>query len=259
MKSINLLGALLLLIFITSCNKKGMEPITLHYVENNSVEMIYPNTDNHFITIIGGDGQYSASSNNLSVVEVELIQDQKMILLKPQSIGNAIVTVTDESGNLYALNVKIHYSESNLRIDKQDVIIIGDKLSEVQKAEIQRKAISTLPVKVNGGFKLVYNEGEQTTKGQAFIYKDNYGGEAIESVFEFKRIEIEANGVVQKYNVYVITIDGKQREFVINQYVSPKSSRDMIVTMAALCEVLTEQFKAEYPDVELVYTQQRIK
>lgn len=104
MKSINLLGILLLLLFITSCNKEDVEPITLHYVENNSIEMVYPNTDNHSISIKGGDGKYSASCNNVSVVEVELVQEKKMILLKPRSIGNAIVTITDESGNLYALN-----------------------------------------------------------------------------------------------------------------------------------------------------------
>lgn len=91
-----------------------------------------------------------------------------------------------------------------------------------------------------------------------FIYKDNYGGEAVESIFEFKRIEVEANVVKQKYNVYVITIDGKQREFMMNRYVAPQSKSDMIVPMA-LNEDITEQFKTEYPDVEFVYTQQRIK
>lgn len=56
---------------------------------------------------------------------------------------------------------------------------------------------------------------------------------------------------------YVITIDGKQREFVLNRYVELKTKGDMIVPFA-LCEVLTEQFKADYPDVEFVYTQQRM-
>lgn len=258
MKGVNLLGALLLLLFIASCNKENIEPITLHYVENNSVDMVYPNTDNHSISIIGGDGKYAASCNNVSVLEVELVQEKKMILLKPQTIGNAIVTITDESGNSYALHVNVHYSELHLVIDKQDAIVIGDKLSEVQKAEIKQKAILTLPVKVNGGFKLVYSNSEQVNKGQAFIYTNNYGGEAIESVFEFKRIEIEENGVKKTYNVYVITIDGKQREFRVNTYFYPQSRNEQMVAMA-LYEVLTEQFKAEYPDVEFVYTQQRIK
>lgn len=258
MKLTKLSGILLLLLFITSCNKEDIEPITLHYVENNSVDMVYPNTDNHSISIIGGDGKYSVSCNNVSVLEVELVQEKKMILLKSQSIGDAIVTITDESGNSYALHVKVHYSELKLIIDKQDVIVIGDKLSEEQKAEIQQKAILTLPVKVNGGFKFIYNNDKDLSKGQVFIYKDNYGGEAVESVFEYKRVEIEVNGGIQKYPVYVITINGKQREFIVNRYFAPKSKGDMIVPMA-LNEDITEQFKTEYPDVEWVYTQQRIK
>lgn len=152
MKLTKLYGLLLLLLFITSCNQEDIEPITLQYVENNSIAMVYPNTENHSISIKGGDGKYSASCNNVPVLEVELVQEKKMILLKPQSIGDAIVTITDESGYSYLLNVNIFYSEQNLRVDKQDVIVIGDKLSAVQKAEIQQKAILTLPVNVNGGF-----------------------------------------------------------------------------------------------------------
>lgn len=258
MKLTKLYEILLLLLFITSCNKEDIEPITLQYVENNSIAMIYPNTENHSISIKGGDGKYSASCNNVSVLEVELVQEKKMILLKPQSIGGVIVTITDESGHSYLLKVNIFYSEQNLRVEKQDVIVIGDKLSAVQKAEVQQKAILTLPVNVNGGFKFIYNNDKDLNKGQVFIYKDNYGGEAVESIFEFKRIEVEANGVKQKYNVYVITIDGKQREFIVNRYVAPLSKSDMIVPMA-LNEDITEQFKTEYPDVEFVYTQQRIK
>lgn len=254
MKPTKLSGILLLLLFITSCHKESIEPITLHYVENNSVDIIYPNTDNHSISIIGGDGKYSASCNNVSVIEAEIVQEKMMILLKPRSTGNAIVTITDESGNQYVLNVNVCYKEINLIIDKQDVIVVGNKLSEAQKAEIERKAILTLPVKVNGGFKLVYNNSEELNKGQVFIYNDNHGGEAAESVFEYKKIKLEVDGVIQTHPSFVITIDGKKRVFVVNRYFASKSS--MVVPMA-FNEDITELFKTEYPDVELIYTQQR--
>lgn len=258
MKPTKLLWILLPLFIITSCNKEGIEPITLHYVENNSIDMVYPNADRHSISVIGGDGKYSASCNNVSVLDVELVQEKKMILLKPLSIGDAIVTITDKSGNSYALKVNVYYSELNLIVDRQDVIVIGDKLSEVQKIDIEQKAALTLPVKVSGGFKFVYNNSEEVNKGQVFIYNDTHGGEAVESVFESKRVEVETNGVMQQYNVFVITIDGKQREFIVNRYFAPKSKGYMVPPMA-LNEVLTEQFKTDYPDVEWVYTQQRIK
>lgn len=109
----------------------------------------------------------------------------------------------NESGNLYPLHVKVHYSELNLIIDKQDVNVMGDKLSQEQKAEIQEKAILALPVKANGGFKLVYNNNKQVSKGQAFINNDNYRVEDIESVFEQKRDEVDIGGFQTTHPVFV--------------------------------------------------------
>ena len=251
--------AIVTAIFFVSCSKDENEPIALHYVENNSIDMVlYPDANKQSISIIGGDGNYSASCNNNAILEVELVQEKNMILLKPLSTGDAIVTITDKSGNSYILNVKVYYKEINMTVDKQEVIVIGDKLSKSQKVEIQQKALLTLLVKVNGGFKFVYNDSEQTYKGEAFIYKEKFGGAAVECIFEEKRMEVEANGFIQNYTVFVITIDGKKREFVMNKYTAIKSRGDMMELMA-LNEVLTELFKTDYPDVELVYTQQRLQ
>lgn len=267
-KSNLLLGILLmslLTMFIVGCSKDSNEPIQLHYsiyndkpnpVTGNQVLILFPTSEKTQLVVSGGDGNFAITNSDKTIIDVSI--NDRLIDITPLSTGDAFVSITDKSDNLYVFSVKVYYKEYNLMVDKQDVIVIGDKLSEVQKTEIQQKAILTLPVKVNGGFKLVYNEGDQASKGEAYIYKDNYGVEPVKSVFEFKRVKIEANGVIQNYNVFVITIDGKKREFVMNKYIALKSSGDMMVPMA-LHEVLTEQFKTDYPDVEWVYTQQRIK
>ena len=263
MKLVNLIWVII--IMLSSCSKDSYEPILLQYaiyndkpnpIENNQVNLLLPASGKTQLVIFGGDGHYAISNSDETISNVTLTNNSFMDII-PLSTGNSTVTITDDSGNSYTLNIKVHYSEQTWIIDKQDVIVIGDKLSEVQKAEIEQKAILTLPVKVNGGFKFVYNNSEEANKGQVFIYNDNFGGEAVESVFELKQFKIEINGFIQTHPVYVITINGKQREFIVNKYVAPQSKGDMIVPMS-LNEDLTEQFKADYPDVESVYTQQRL-
>lgn len=260
-----IIAILVTAISFVSCSKDSNEPIQLHYaiyndkpnpVIDNQVAILFPTSDKTQLVISGGDGNFSISNSDKTILNISI--NDRFIDITPLSIGDATVTIIDKSGNSYTLNVKVYYREIKLIVDKQDVIVIGDKLSEEQKAAIQQKAILTLPVKVNGGFKLVYNEGLQTGKGKAFIYKDHFEDMTDESTFEIKRIKIEVNEMIREYPAYVIMIDGKQREFIMNKYIAPQSKGDMIVTMA-LHEVLTEQFKTDYPDVEMVYTQQRIK
>lgn len=267
-KNVNVFGVLLIalsFIFITSCNKDGNEPIQLYYaiysdkpvpVIDNLVAILYPTAEKTQLLIMGGDGNFIVSNSDDTILKASI--NEGLIDLTPLATGKVTVTINDQSGNSYSLNVNIAYIENNLVIVKQDVVVIGNKLSAVQKKEIEQKAMLTLPVKVNGGYKFVYKIDNQTNKGLALIYKESYNSQAVESVFEIKQIETDIDGVKRKYRVYVVTIDGKQREFILTRYIPSKTKGDMQVPMA-LTEVLTEQFKADYPDAELVFTQQCLK
>lgn len=256
----SILSMFLVVVFTTSCSKDDSQPIQLHRgihndkpnpVTDNQVAIVFPTSEKTQFVISGGDGHFAVTNSNEKTITVST--NDRSIEMTPLATGNSVVTITDQSGNLYTLNVKVYYREMNLIIKKQDVIVIGDKLSEVQKTEIRQQAALTLPVKVNGGFKMVYNINDEPKKGHVFIYKETYGVGGVESVFEEKRVEIDVNGVKEKHPVFAITIDGKQRDFYLVKYIAPKS--DMMAPLA-LNEVLTDQFKAEYPDVEWVYTQQ---
>lgn len=249
-----------LLVILTGCSKDDdNKPIQLHYdiyndkpnpVEDNLVSLLFPASGKTQLIIFGGDGHYAISNSDETVVNVTM--ESMHINITPLSTGNSTITITDNSGGLYTLNIKVLYRKSNFIIDKQDVVVIGDKLSEAQKTEIQQKAALTLPVKVNGGFSFIYNLYPQKG-GEVSIYKDKYGENGIQSTFEEKYTETESVG----YRSFVIQIDGKKREFILNQYIAPKSKSDMIVPVAFI-EILTDLFKADYPDVESVYTQQRL-
>lgn len=258
MKLVNLIW--IIIIMLSSCSKDSYEPIQLHYaidnnkpnpIENNQVNLRFPTSDKTQLVIMGGDGNFTVTNTNEKTIAVSI--NNREVAIMPLTTGNSVVTIADKSNHSYMLNVKVDYRTIDMMIDKQDVIVVGDKLSEVQKAEIKQKATLTLPVKVNGGFKFVYTKGASTTQGQVFIYKDSFGVSGIESTFEEKRTELTD----QRYPVFTINIDGKLRDFILAPYMEIKSKGDMIPTMA-LNEILIEQFKTEYPDVEKVYTQQRL-
>lgn len=262
LKLTSILLMLLLIASLASCSKDDSQPIQLHYgiynnkpnpVMDNQIAILFPTTEKTQLFISGGDGDFVVTNADDKTINVSA--NDRLIDITPLSTGSTFIAITDKSGNSYTLNIKVFYLERQLVIEKQNVVVIGDKLSEVQKTEIRQKAELTLPVKVNGGFKMVYDIDDEPKKGHVIIYKETYGIGGIESVFEEKRVEIDADGVKKNCPVFVITIDGKQRNFYLVQYVEPKLKGDMMVPLA-LNEVLTDQFKAEYPDVEWVYTQQ---
>lgn len=257
--SLSILLMSLFVAFITGCSKNDDDKsIRLYYsiyddksnpVKDNRVSLLFPTSDKTQLIILGGDGHYTISNSDETVVNITM--ESKHINITPLSTGNSTIIITDNSGSLYTLNIEVRYLKSNLIIEQQDVIVIGDKLSETQKDEIQQKAALTLPVKIKGGFSFIYDLGN--LKGHVLVYKDKYGENGIECPFE--EIYTEREGI--KCRLFAIQIDGKKREFILNRYVTPTRKSDMIIPIA-LIEILTNQFKADYPNVESVYTQQRI-
>ena len=258
-KPISTLSSILLLTFslfcITSCNKdEPLPPIALD-VEDNSVVLTYPAVSGYTIAITGGDGNFTASCSDPSVFDVEVFKNWGGINLTAKSLGETTITITDQSNNSYTLKATAAYAETQFTIGKQDVVVIGEKLTPAQKKEIEEKAMLTLPVKEGGRFVLIHNNKEDDNKGQAFIYNDKNDKQGIETTFEIK--EVGESGSPSSYRTYNFIIEGKPRVFIIMEYRSPtRSSVDMRIM--SLNELLTNQFKTDYTAVESVYTQQRI-
>ncbi len=125
MKLTNLIWIIVLI--MSSCSKDSFEPIQLYYdiyndkpnpIENNQISLLFPTFDKIKLVIMGGDGNYTVSNLDEAIVNVRM--ENKFIDITPLSIGSSIITVVDNSGNSYALNVKVHYREYNLIIDKLD-------------------------------------------------------------------------------------------------------------------------------------------
>ena len=258
-KTISTLSSILLLTFslfcITSCNKdEPLPPIALD-VEDNSVVLTYPTVSGYTIAITGGDGNFTASCSDPSVFDVEVFKNWGGINLTAKSLGETTITITDQSNNSYTLKATAAYAETQFTIGKQDVVVVGEKLTPAQKKEIEEKAMLTFPVKEGGRFVLIHNNEQNGNIGKAFIYADEHDQQGVETTFKIQHTETEE--YTQSNRIYSFIIEDKQREFYNYRHTHAfLKSRMPMPMLVSLNEDLTDQFKTDYPDVERVYTQQ---
>lgn len=252
LKSITWILFILLSTFsITSCDKDSNEPLSLDLIENNATKLHYGS--NGGVTIIGGDGNYSFSCES-SLLKAEMTYSN-YISLEPLGVGDATVTIKDSSGESYLLKVTIAYKTINMVVTKLNTTVVGDNMTIVAQKELKEKAFTTIPVKVGGGYKFVYTEGEEqnVTNGTVFIYADKYGTDGIEGTFD--RGLVKADDGSYSYTTYTLHYNDMNRTFIFMEYVELKNQTPEFRTIQ-FAENLKEQYKAEYPNVEQIYTSQ---
>ena len=257
-RKINSILCSLVILFSTfgwiSCDKSSnIEPLSLHQIENNATKLYYGSKGG--ATIIGGDGIYSFSCES-SLLKVEMTQSN-YISFEPLGVGNATITIKDSSGDSYILNVTVTYKSENIIISKLDATVVGNNMTAGNQKELKEKVLATIPVKVGGGYKFVYTEGEKPdeTKGIVFIYPDKYGYNGVEGTF--KRVMVNHADGSYPYITFTLHYNDENRTFIFMEYQEPivKSSQYRTYQFA---EDLKEQYKTAYPNIEQVYTSQVI-
>ena len=118
--------------------------------------------------------------------------------------------------------------------------------------ELKEKALATIPVKVGGGYKFVYTEGEEQdeTKGIVFIYPDKYGNNGIEGTFE--RVIVKGDDGSLSHVAYSLHYRDINHTFIFMKYSEP-ASQSTGYGLIQFAEDLKEQYKTAYPNVEQVY------
>lgn len=236
-----------------SCNKETDKQLSLPDVENNATKLYYGSKGG--VTITGGDGNYSFSYES-PLLKAEMTY-RNYILFEPLGVGDATVTIKDSSGNTYILNVTVAYKAEKIVVAKLDATVVGDNLTVGNQKELKEKALATIPVKVGGGYKFVYTEGEEQdeTKGIVFIYSDKYGNAGIEGTFE--RVIVKGDDGSYTSVKYSLHYGDINHTFITMKYSEPdtKSTGYGLVQFA---EDLKEQYKTAYPNAEQVYTSQII-
>jgi hypothetical protein len=249
-KTTFLSASVMIAIVLGGCDKAtNNNRISLHYVEDNSIQLYYPSMN--VISISGGDGTYALACSDESILEVKIEMEQKTLVLTPLSLGKATVTISDRSNNVYTLNVNISYRENDYVVKERDVRITGENLTEEEKREIEEKAISTIPVEVNGGYKFIYT-GEDGFSGKVIVYAETFGENGKDGIFEE---QISADGSENSYKV-IMQLNGRERVFYFIAYDISTRSEDVTSSRWAFTEDITEWIRTDYPDVESAYTEQ---
>lgn len=258
MKLTNLLTTILFslcTLLISSCvEDDNAAPISFKDIDSPNLKLQFPPIRTYSYTLQGGDGNYTASCNQPEIVEAKIVQgdnaSEKALSLKTISRGEAVITITDDSGNSLFVNVKVDYYTQEFLVTKQDVFIKG-KLSDAEKKKVTEKALRTIPVKESGGYKFVYTNGEEAT-GSVCVYKEKYGDKAVEGTFERK--EAEGMGEVAGYTYELTFADGK---YLFHTASYQPSRSDMMVTIA-FYEDVKDRFIADYPALESIHTAQAL-
>jgi len=240
---------------IISCDKEDSgEPLSLVNIENNVTKLYYGSKGG--VTIIGGDGKYSFSSES-PLIKAEMTYSN-YILFEPLGVGDATVTIKDSSGDSYLLKVTIAYKTENIVVSKLDATVVGDNMTVGNQKELKEKALATIPVKVGGGYRFIYTESEdlKKTKGNVIVYPEKFGNDGVEGTFE-REVVIGDDGSYS-YTTYTLNYNNVTRTFILMKYSDPvlKSTPPGNYGQAQFAEDLKEQYKAEYPNVDQVYTSQ---
>ena len=236
-----------------SCNKETDKRLFLPDVKNNATKLYYGSKGG--VTITGGDGNYSFSCES-PLLKAEMTY-RNYILFEPLGVGDATVTIKDSSGNLYILNVTVAYKSEKIVVAKLDATVVGDNMTVGNQKELEAKALATIPVKVGGGYKFVYTEGEEQdeTKGIVLIYPDKYGNNGIEGTFE--RVIVKGDDGRLSYVAYSLHYRDISHTFSFMKYSEP-ATQSTGYGLTQFAEDLKEQYKTAYPNVEQVYTSQVI-
>lgn len=258
-RKLNSILCILIILFSTfgwtSCNKDSdKEPLSLHQIKDNATKLYYGSKGG--VTIIGGDGKYSFSSES-PLLKAEMTYSN-YILFEPLGVGDATVTIKDSSGDSYILKVTIQYKTEKIVVSKLNATVVGDNMTVGNQKELKEKALATIPVKVGGGYKFVYTESEdlEQAKGMVFIYPDKYGDNGTEGTFE--RATVKGDDGSYSYTTYTMQYSGLNRTFILMKYSEPVIKSTEYYGQFQFAEDLKEKYKTVYPNVEQVYTSQVI-
>ena len=224
-------------------------------LKTNNITAYYQSSTT--INIRGNKGECSAVSSNEEVADFTIYDgDKKSITIYGHKPGNATITVKDAAGQTATLHVSVEYWEQNWEVEKYEVVVTGELLTEAEIKEIEKKALSSVPVKTGGGYRLVYTD-YLNFKGDIYLYPEKRGDLSKKGAFEHVH-----NAYVDGRTKLVVTVDDKTFEFMLSYYDGNIGTTRAVVGpnhRGMLIENLTDKYKPEYNNLEKVTVHQIYK
>lgn len=167
------------------------------------------------------------------------LEVEKTFLTNPPADGSSITyklskVLSSEVKNQQIVNVQ------RFRIGTRDVLVQGKHLAGADKKKIEDEMLAGLPSDPWLVYKLVYT-GLEDPQGKLVVYIGNTKKEGTFRLEESKR-------------QYIFEVDGVAKTYLVAE----PFTRSSVMRVYAFIELLTGQYKAAYPDLELACTQQVI-
>lgn len=260
---LRMLFAFLCIVALTGCSDEESNPLRfdLSTDTDNTVDVCFPRSEEDgsagSVTILGGDGNYTAQCDNDAVLKIDMKHSNAFVLY-PQDWGEAHVTVTDGTGASIVLKVNVFQAKQTLVIGGMDVLITGgEELTDEQKAGLREEALATIPVKkAGGGYRMVSDNPQDAYSGTLSFYPTEMDKEEemVKGTFIVNSDRSEENPWYYRF-----LLEEKEYTLILLPYKNEKGvTRDYLIPTMALFEDVTEQIPTSYPGVK-VFTQQVVK
>lgn len=262
-KQLGMLFVFLCTVILTGCNDEESNPLRFDQSvdEDNTVDVCFPRSEEDgsagAVTILGGDGNYTAQCDNAAVLKIDMKYPNAFVLY-PQDWGEAHVTVTDSTGASIVLKVVVYQSKQTLTVGYMDVLITGgEQLTEEQQAALREEALVTIPVKAaGGGYRMIFDNPQDPYSGTLYFYPTEMDKEEemVKGTFIVNSDRNEEN----LWN-YRFQLEEKEHTLAVVPYSDKKTvTKADVLPTVALLEDVTGQIPTSYPSVK-VFTQQVIQ
>lgn len=205
---------------------------------DNTVKLFYPSAKGRIEFLVTGlEAGYIITTSDETVLSVGYAS--MGLYLVPLKLGKVVVTISDKAGREFKFDVENVYWKEEYIVEKNDIRVGGERLTEKEKEEITYKAKSTLPVRIGGGYQFIYTD-EKRTEGIVNMYPEGWDKRYFSGNFT-KKYFAGRNDFV-----YNLVFDDSQIEFSFWQdesYFYFKQS-------------LLSQFLDKYPDILYVDLEQ---
>ena len=257
---LRMLFAFLCIVALAGCSDEENNPLRfdLSADTDNTVDVCFPRSEEDgsagAVTILGGDGSYTAQCDNAAVLRIDMKYPNAFVLY-PQDWGEAHVTVTDGTGASIILKVVVYQSKQTLTVGYMDVLITGgEQLTEEQQAALREEALATIPVKkAGGGYRMIFDNPQDPYSGTLCFYPTEMDKEEemVKGTFIVNSDRSEENPWYYRF-----LLEEKEHALILLPYEDKKGvTRSYLIPIMALSEDVTGQIPTSYPGVK-VFTQQ---
>lgn len=187
----------------------GLFPVqedgTSFVLTGNKVQLFYPSAKGRIEFLVTGlEADYIISTSDETVLSVGYASNG--LYLVPLKLGKVVVTISDKAGREFKFDVENVYWKEEYIVEKNDIRIGGEILTEKEKEEITYKAKSIPPVEIGGGYQFIYTD-EERTEGIVNMYPEGWDKRYFSGNFTEKHFA-GRNGIV-----YNLVFDDSQIEF----------------------------------------------